>query len=142
VVPILIVDDEQAIRHSLRLALEDEGYQVLEAANGEQALAILTPHVSPMVILLDRLMPILSGDFLLLALAASPVLRQHHSIIVMTANASNIPDVVKRAIEKLNADIVTKPFNLDTLLRAVEYATTHVYIHFPNAEASAEEERL
>jgi CheY-like chemotaxis protein len=119
---VLVVDDEKTISQTLRVALEEDGYQVLEAANGEEALAILTPHAPPMVVLLDRMLPILSGDFLLLALVASPILRQRHSIIVMTAYVSDIPDTVKLAIEKLNAAIVTKPFNLDILLKLVKSA--------------------
>ncbi|MBF0125273.1 MAG: response regulator, partial [Magnetococcales bacterium] len=57
---ILIIDDEDAIRASLRGILEDENYEVLEASSGEMALEMLSHHVTS-VILLDIWMDGLDG---------------------------------------------------------------------------------
>jgi two-component system KDP operon response regulator KdpE len=57
---VLVVDDDTGIRALIRAALWEDPYQVIEAANGEEALAALeTQH--PVVILLDLGMPILDG---------------------------------------------------------------------------------
>jgi CheY-like chemotaxis protein len=62
---ILVVDDDAAIREALTLVLEDEGYTVRSAANGRDALQLLRANeVQPQVILLDLMMPVMSGwDF-------------------------------------------------------------------------------
>ncbi|CAG0933362.1 Transcriptional regulatory protein SrrA [Thermoflexales bacterium] len=57
---ILVADDDEGLRHLLRLILAREGFEVFEAANGEQALA-LALIVDPAVILLDVMMPGLDG---------------------------------------------------------------------------------
>lgn len=57
---ILVVDDDRTMRSLLNLAMEEEGYRVLEAANGEQCLAEFT-HFQPDLILLDAVMPDIDG---------------------------------------------------------------------------------
>src|SRR5512139_3851703 len=57
---ILVADDDDGLRQLLRLILSREGFEVFEAANGEQALA-LAVAVDPTVILLDVMMPDLDG---------------------------------------------------------------------------------
>src|SRR5512135_2475402 len=57
---ILVADDDDGLRQLLRLILAREGFEVFEAANGEQALA-LAVAVDPTVILLDVMMPDLDG---------------------------------------------------------------------------------
>ena len=60
---ILVVDDERDIRESLGDLLREEGYDVIEAQNGVEALARLreNTHVSPCVIVLDLMMPVMDG---------------------------------------------------------------------------------
>ena len=57
---ILVADDDDGLRQLLRLILAREGYEVIEAANGEQALA-LAVAVNPAMILLDVMMPGMDG---------------------------------------------------------------------------------
>lgn len=57
---ILVADDDDGLRQLLRLILAREGYEVIEAANGEQALA-LAVSVNPAIILLDVMMPGMDG---------------------------------------------------------------------------------
>ena len=61
---ILVVDDEQNARVALRTMLAEEGYEVLEAADGEEALALI-PGFGPSVVLADVRMPRLDGITLL-----------------------------------------------------------------------------
>lgn len=58
---ILIVEDDQDIRETLMSVLEDEGYAVLGAANGQVGLEVLAKGDRPCMILLDLMMPVMSG---------------------------------------------------------------------------------
>jgi CheY-like chemotaxis protein len=58
---ILIVEDDVDIRETMSWFLEDEGYDVASVANGEEALAILHAGLRPRIILLDWMMPVMSG---------------------------------------------------------------------------------
>ena len=110
---ILVVDDERAVRESLRRALELEGYDVELAADGQQALDRLEneSEQSPDAVLLDVLMPGLDG------LEVCRRIRRSGSrlpILMLTAKAE-----VENRVEGLDAgadDYVTKPFALEELL--------------------------
>src|SRR5689334_8429349 len=58
---ILVVEDDQDIREALMSVLEDEGYTVLGAANGLDGLEVLARISRPCMILLDLMMPVMSG---------------------------------------------------------------------------------
>jgi CheY-like chemotaxis protein len=58
---VLVVEDYADTREALRFVLSDAGYDVVLAANGQEALDYLRNHPSPAVILLDMLMPVLDG---------------------------------------------------------------------------------
>ena len=59
--PVLIVDDDMDLREALGATLEADGYSVVEAGDGEEALAKLRGGLAPSVILLDLSMPRMSG---------------------------------------------------------------------------------
>lgn len=59
--PIMIVEDDADSREALRLALEEEGFPVVEAANGRDALDMMATGVEPCVVFLDLMMPVMSG---------------------------------------------------------------------------------
>ena len=110
---ILICDDERDIRSALRIYLENEGYTVLEAENGEEALRILeTKDVH--LLLMDIMMPVLDG------VAATVRLRERYNLPVIFLSAKS-EDMDK--ILGLGAgadDYVTKPFNVVELLARVK----------------------
>ena len=58
---ILIVEDDYALREALRTALQEEGFSVLAAGNGVEALEILAREDLPFLILLDMMMPVMDG---------------------------------------------------------------------------------
>jgi CheY-like chemotaxis protein len=109
---VLIVDDDQAIRDTLRDALELEGYPVALAANGQEALQAVE-HGAPALILLDMRMPVMDGW------TFARELKQRGRaipILVMTAAQS-----ARKWAEEVGArDFVAKPFDLDDLLGKVE----------------------
>src|SRR5260370_6599167 len=71
---ILIVDDDADFRVALRAALEMKGYQVDEAAHGEEALAKLAEK-APLLVLLDLQMPVMYGREMLQRMRATPGLK-------------------------------------------------------------------
>ena len=111
---ILVVDDERAVRESLRRALELEGYEIDLAADGGEALARLESDAQPDAMILDVLMPGVDG------LEVCRELRRTGSrlpVLMLTAR-----DAVENRVAGLDAgadDYVTKPFALDELLARV-----------------------
>jgi two-component system response regulator MprA len=111
---ILVVDDERAVRDSLRRALELEGYEIELAEDGAQALQRLEAGDEPDAMVLDVLMPGIDG------LEVSRTLRRKGSrlpILMLTARTQ-----VEDRVEGLDAgadDYLTKPFALEELLARV-----------------------
>ena len=109
---VLIVDDEAKLRDLLRLYLEQDGYRVVEAANGRDALFVAR-HEKPDLILLDIMMPQMNGyDFL----------RAHRKevttpVIMLTAKIEEYDEVL--GLELGADDYVTKPFGMRAVLARV-----------------------
>ncbi len=119
---VLIVDDDAAIRQTLRAALEDEDYSVLEARDGLAALDILRESVGPLVTLLDVRMPVMDGMRLLRTVEEDGALARRHRFLVVTANRDTITPDGYALLERFGAPVIAKPFELDDLLGAVEAA--------------------
>jgi CheY-like chemotaxis protein len=108
---ILVVDDELDIRAILAAILRGEGYRVVEAANGAEALQQVS-LASPGLILLDMRMPIMDGWHFSRALGERQL---DVPVIVMTA----APDARRWAREIGARDYLAKPFEVDDLLAKV-----------------------
>jgi CheY-like chemotaxis protein len=78
---ILVVDDDPDFRTGLRTALEMKGYQVEEAANGEEALLRLLEK-PPLLVLLDLQMPVMNGREMLQRMRSTPELREVSVVII------------------------------------------------------------
>lgn len=118
---ILIVDDDDAIRETLRDALEEEGYEVAEAADGIEGLAQLRASQERLVVLLDQLMPRLDGKGVLRAVQDDPLLARQHAYILLTAHA-RMSARMTEYIAALSIPIVSKPFDLEVLFQVVAKA--------------------
>ncbi len=105
---LLLVEDDPRIRGALRLALTDEGYHVVEAATGEQALDELGV-ATPDVVLLDLMLPGIDG----LEVCARIRDRGDLPIIMVTARTSS--DEVIAGLEAGADDYVTKPVDAGEL---------------------------
>ena len=113
---VLVIDDEDAARYGVRLALEKQGYQVEEAPNGGVALERIDSF-APDVIVSDVNMPVLDGLSLL------ALVRQRESapvVILMTAYGSE--DIAAEALRRGAYDYLAKPFNLEQLRASVRNA--------------------
>jgi CheY-like chemotaxis protein len=113
---VLVVDDEREVRELLRRMLQEEGYGVLEASNGVEALAVLRDSVRPLVTVLDHTMPELSGSDVLTVVAMEPRLVARHAFILATAEQATIPETVHAFAHHHGVPLVPKPFDLDRLL--------------------------
>ncbi len=110
---VLVVDDDPGIRESVTEVLAAEGYRVLQAGDGAEALEHLADLAERCVVLLDLAMPRMNGLEFLAELSRRQIART--PVLVMSANAHpgelDHPQVVA---------LLRKPFELDELLRWVE----------------------
>lgn len=133
---ILIVDDEKNIRSGLAIAFEDEGYDTLEAEDGQKAWTLVNKRSVDLVIT-DLRMPAMSGyDLLKKINAAYPTL----PVIVLTGHGS-IEDAVQ-AMRDGAVDFFTKPVDLDHLVLTVGKALSNRLVSEQNRQLKAEIETL
>jgi CheY-like chemotaxis protein len=118
---ILVVEDDDFFRDMLVLMLEEDGHQVLEAADGVQALQVLQSS-EPDLIITDLMMPNMNGAELIAALA-----ERHHSTPVIVMSGGKLH---KSAVSSAPPDTLmgiqvhlAKPFSRDALRRAISVFT-------------------
>ncbi len=105
---VLVVEDDDSIREMLQMLLEDEGYHVLTAANGSEGIEALRKHDRPSLIILDLMMPVMSGwEFL--RVKKTELALNDIPVITISAGAQNETPAGASAF-------VRKPFEIDGLL--------------------------
>jgi len=109
---ILVVDDERKLREMLRVYLEQEGYRVVEAPNGRDAL-FAARQERPDLVILDLMMPEMGGYDFLRAYAREG----QAPVIMLTARIEDTDKIL--GLELGADDYVTKPFNVRELLARV-----------------------
>jgi CheY-like chemotaxis protein len=112
---ILIVEDDFDVRESLSEALRDEGYAVECAVDGEQALEHLRNGGRPGLILLDLMMPRMSGSEFRMLQKVDPQLR-HLPVVLLSADGAM--EEKAKALETDGA--LRKPIDLEQLLAVIE----------------------
>jgi len=112
---ILVVDDEESIRTVVSFTLEQSGYEVETAANGDDALDKVYSF-RPDLIILDLMMPLIDGWEVLRLLRTDPA-TEKIPVILLTAKGE-IRDKMF-ALQQGSADYVVKPFNKKDLLDRV-----------------------
>src|SRR5258708_11348771 len=120
---VLVVDDDRDIRGTLRVALEDAGYTVHEAPDGLIAMDLLLTSPAPLVVLLDLMMPRMTGSEILELFANDAVWARRHAFIVLTAAAGRSGVVqLQPLLQQLTIPLLPKPYDIDALLEAVHAA--------------------
>jgi two-component system, OmpR family, response regulator CpxR len=102
---VLIVDDDELIRDTLREVVEMAGCSALEAANGKDALNVMAKH-RPCLVILDLLMPVMSGNELLEAMRREPALAEV-PVVISTSAPDRAPPGVP---------IIRKPVDIDLVI--------------------------
>jgi CheY-like chemotaxis protein len=108
---ILIIEDDESIRETLRIFLEYEGYRVLTAGNGKEGFELLPQAGNPCLVLVDLMMPVMDGWQFIEEARTNEVLSTT-PIVVVTAFAEMARGIQARAV-------IRKPVDLDFLLKTV-----------------------
>lgn len=123
---VLVVDDDEPIRDTLRSVLEDAGHAVTDAPDGVAALDVLRASPHRMVVLLDLRMPGMDGAGLLDTVAGDRTLATRHAYILMTANLQTLTLSFANLLTTLSVPVLRKPFDLDVVLDTVEQAAARL----------------
>lgn len=110
---ILVVDDDKSIRNLIKVYLENEGYNIMEASNGEEALTKVNENNFDLVIL-DVMMPVLDG------ISTCMKIRENYNMPIIFLSAK---DEEIHKIEGLTVgadDYITKPFGSMELIARVK----------------------
>lgn len=132
---ILVVDDEPANIAVICRALRDEG-EVRFALSGPAALEVMAAEPCPSLVLLDIMMPVMSGFDVCSALKARPAWRQV-PVVFVTALAETAAEL--RALDTGAVDFITKPFDTDVLR---ERSRTHMWCYLNLEQTRRRELRM
>jgi two-component system phosphate regulon response regulator PhoB len=142
---VLLVEDEPAQREVLAYNLEAEGFRVVQAADGEEAL-MLVDEAAPDLIVLDWMLPLVSGIEVCRRLKMSAETR-NIGIIMLSARAEEVDRV--RGLETGADDYIIKPYSVVELmarvraaLRRVRPATMGLVLEFEDIRLDAETHRV
>jgi twitching motility two-component system response regulator PilG len=114
----LVIEDEQSLRTIYQMILSEAGYEVIEAQDGEEALAMLA-EVAPDVVFLDILLPRVDGTQILTYMRTAPHLQDTNIVIVTAHNRFRQANCVYPT-----DTFLLKPVRPHDLLDAVKRATT------------------
>ncbi|MGW4766990.1 response regulator [Nocardia sp. NPDC004278] len=103
---LMIVDDDEVVRGALRTAMEDEGYDVAEAHEAEDALTYLRSNAAPDVMIVELMLGDMDGFDCI-----REIRREHDVPIIVVSSRDDTHDVVA-ALEAGADDYVTKPFEI------------------------------
>ncbi len=109
---ILIIDDEEGIRFSLRGILEDEGHEVIEAETGEKGLELIGSHIPDMVFL-DIWLPGMGGLKVL-----DSIVENHKGVPVIMISGHGTIETAVKALKKGAFDFIEKPLSLEKVVVA------------------------
>jgi CheY-like chemotaxis protein len=116
---IMIVDDDFDVRETLLDILSGEGYRVIAAANGAEALELLQKGARPSLILLDLMMPVMDGETFCRVQRMEPELAD---IPVVAVSAD--PRAAEKARACGAAALLEKPVKLEALLEMISRTVT------------------
>ena len=111
---ILIVDDEKDIRKLVGIYLKRQGYQILEAENGKQAIDLVRENSDIDLIIMDIMMPEMSGT------ESSSAIREFSSVPVLFLTAKTQEPDKNESYDTGGDDFFSKPFELSELVRKVK----------------------
>ena len=123
---VLVADDDAGLRSFLAEMLEDEGYLVFQASDGRAALERVREHPTGLVVLLDLIMPRVTGLEVLWTVDADPDLCARHAFLLMSSLADTLPPEVVQLLERRQIPLFTKPFDPAALLAAVAEAVARL----------------
>lgn len=130
---ILVVDDEPDIRQLLKIVLEKDGYAVIEAANGEQAVELVKSDASLSLIIMDIMMPKMNG------VDAAAEIREASSLPILFLTAKSADSDKMLAFGSGGDDYIVKPFYATDLKLRVS-ALLRRWTQYRSAQDAPQEE--
>jgi two-component system, OmpR family, alkaline phosphatase synthesis response regulator PhoP len=115
---ILVAEDQQHVRKLITYKLENNGYEVITAENGAEALVKIR-EIIPTLVLLDVMMPLMTGFEVLAALKQD---ERTKNIPVLLVTAQSKEEEILRGLELGAEDYITKPFSPNELAARVKKA--------------------
>jgi CheY-like chemotaxis protein len=112
---ILVVDDDESSRLVLRSVLEPSGHLVIEAADGQAALDMISSLITPDIVVTDLSMPILSGETLISRLRAEPRTNAIPIVIV----SGNLQEALALRMSGHADAFVSKPIDFGVLTQCI-----------------------
>lgn len=112
---ILLAEDDENIATIVSMCLEDEGYEVIQRADGIEALRAIY-DLKPCIVLLDLLLPRMSGYLILRALRENPATAE---LSVMVMSAKSQKEDIQEAYDQGADDYLVKPFTPSELIEHV-----------------------
>jgi len=120
----LIIDDSRAMRMLLRRIVTNNGFEVVEAGNGQEALDALTVGPLPDVALIDWNMPVMDGLTFVNSVRARP---EYRGITLMMVTTESERTQIVRALAAGAHEYLIKPFTEDALLSKFELLGLRAY---------------
>ena len=114
VVSLLVADDDDLLRNLVKEVLEEQGYQVYEAADGEEALDIFWEHSEIALVILDIMMPKLDGMVVL------DEIRERSDVPILMLTALGDSSSELSCLKHGASDFVSKPFHYEILVERVK----------------------
>jgi DNA-binding response OmpR family regulator len=131
---ILVIDDEEPVRHLLRLVLELAGHEVVLAEDGLRGLGVVRRQ-HPSVVILDVMMPVMDGGSVLDELQAD---EKTKDIPILILTAATVTSLRSRLLKSGAARVMTKPFDPSEVVAAVnELLVASELPGYPNPSAAA-----
>nr|WP_276598717.1 response regulator [Nannocystis sp. SCPEA4] len=113
----MVVEDDRDIRETMGLVLEGEGYEVVTAPNGKEALQLLQTGLRPCIVLLDLMMPVMSGWELREQMLRDPAMADIPTIVITGDTRAS-----QRTAQLQATACIAKPFEISDLLAVVAEA--------------------
>jgi two-component system cell cycle sensor histidine kinase/response regulator CckA len=114
---VLVVDDEEIVRNAATAALERQGFRVLAATNGAEALGILRVDSRVSLVILDLTMPVMTGE------QAIPLIKEMHpGIPIVLSSGFGETEILRRFGSSGIAGVLQKPYSVDAIISKVTQA--------------------
>ncbi len=114
---VFIIEDDKDIRETLAEYLQSEGFDVVQAINGKDALETLKSSPSPCLFLLDLFMPVMNGNQFLEIVKDDN--SEHREVPVLVFSAAPQEEEEVKKVHKWVSGVLKKPFDIDEVLVSV-----------------------
>lgn len=117
---ILVVDDSGTVRQQVSMALKQAGFAIVEAADGQEALAALASNRAIDMVVCDVNMPVLNGLEMVEKVKSNP---EHKALPILMLTTEGQPSMIRRAKEAGAVGWIVKPFDANQLVQTAKHLT-------------------